>query len=139
MILFKDLIETLRDYTKDWSALGIIRLCIDLLLVGFTLFFIYKLLRAKIPVINYCSFSSVFLLLFACLFPAIGALPHAPELPDFGVWVCSSSFTHRRSGIHWNIFSAHKNASFYNQTGKRKSSIFFCPRLNIFPSEEWGR
>lgn len=48
MELFGDLISMLQEYTKGWSVLGLIRLGIDLLLVGITLFIIYKLLRAKI-------------------------------------------------------------------------------------------
>lgn len=120
MILFKDLIETLRDYTKDWSALGIIRLCIDLLLVGFTLFFIYKLLRAKIRgyklLLILLGFSFFYLLVF---FLQLELFLTLLNYLIFGVWVCSSSFTHRRSGIHWNIFSQPiKTPPFYNQTGK---------------------
>jgi diadenylate cyclase len=47
-MVFDELRKQLSNYTNGWSALGIIRLCVDLTLLVVTLFFIYRLLRARV-------------------------------------------------------------------------------------------
>ncbi|NLD26996.1 MAG: TIGR00159 family protein [Acholeplasmataceae bacterium] len=47
-MVFDEIRKQLSDYTDQWSALGIIRLCVDLTLLVVTLFFIYRLVRARV-------------------------------------------------------------------------------------------
>ncbi|MFY9422089.1 MAG: diadenylate cyclase CdaA [Bacilli bacterium] len=125
MILFKDLIETLRDYTKDWSALGIIRLCIDLLLVGFTLFFIYKLLRAKIRgyklLLILLGFSFFYLLVFFLQLELFLTLLNYLIFWSLGLLVIIYTPEIRHSLEYF--FSAHKNASFFTTKQEKREII----------------
>jgi DNA integrity scanning protein DisA with diadenylate cyclase activity len=140
MELFGDLISMLQEYTKGWSVLGLIRLGIDLLLVGITLFIIYKLLRAKIRgyklLLILLAFGFFYLLVFFLQLNLFLTLLNYLIFWSLGFLVIIYTQEIRHSLD--TFFTSNKNVAFFStKQEKRRSSIFSYLLLNIYQKEEW--
>jgi len=125
MELFQDWIVKLSEYTNNWSPLGIIRLCIDLALVALTLFFIYKLLRAKIKgyklILILLGFSFFYFVIFFLQLQLFLTLLNYLIFWSLGLLVIIYTPEIRHSLEMF--FTANKNESFFSTKQEKRDII----------------
>jgi diadenylate cyclase len=124
-MLFQEFINNLQNYTDNWSVLGIIRLCVDLVLVALTLLLIYKLLRAKVRgyklLIILLCFGFFYLLVFFFQLRLFLTLLNYLIFWSLGLFVIIYTQEIRHSLDY--IFTSNKNTSFFSTKQEKQEII----------------